>query len=89
MIEAIDEDPTKTFKMLENELHLHMEEFKDRPRIILFTKSDLVEELPEINIPDVDILSISSVTGVGLKELVDKLVRILEDRIKKTNIWDT
>ncbi len=89
MIEAIDEDPTKTFNMLENELHQHLEEFKGRPKLILFTKSDLVEELPQIDIDGVQIHSISSVTGDGLKEFVDKIVRILEDRIEKINKWDT
>ena len=89
MIDSTNEDPYTTFKMLENELHQHSENFRDRPRIILLTKNDAVQELPEIDIEDMQVMSISSITGDGLKDLVDKISRTLEDRIEKTMPWNT
>lgn len=89
MVEAIDEDPMATYKMLENELNQHMSEFMDRPRILLLTKSDLVQELPKLDLPDIEIHGISSVTGDGVKELVDKLVKLLDNRNEKPRTWDT
>jgi len=87
MVESIDEDPTATYKMLKNELYQHMEDFRDRPKIILITKSDLVQELPELEVEGVDIHAISAVTGDGVSELVDKLVKIQENK-DQPNSWD-
>lgn len=88
MIEAIDEDPSATYQMLENELLQHRADFENRPKIILFTKCDLVTEIPKIEVENAIFHHISSVTGEGLKELVDIIARILENRIEKVNKWD-
>ncbi len=89
MVESIDENPLETYEMLKNELFQHREDFKNRPKILLITKKDLVQDLPDLNIDDIQIHAISAVTGEGVKEFVDKIVRILENNIKTKNKWDT
>jgi len=89
MVESIDENPLETYEMLKNELFQHREDFKNRPKILLITKTDLVQEIPELTIDDAEIHAISSVTGGGIKEFIDKIVRILENNLKTKNKWDT
>ncbi|MBN2279546.1 MAG: GTPase ObgE [Candidatus Marinimicrobia bacterium] len=88
LIEAIDEEPLKTYHMLENELYQHLEDFRNRPKIILITKKDLVLEMPDFALENTIIHSISAVTGEGLRELVDMLVQMLADNGNGTHRWD-
>ncbi len=80
LVESIDEAPENTYEMLKNELYQHRGDFKNRPKMIVITKKDLVTELPKIDVEGVEVHAISSVTGDGIKEFVDKVVKLLDQK---------
>lgn len=83
LIEATDEKPYKTYQLLNNELIQHYHDFENRPRIILLTKTDLLEPPPKIKkISKIDVIPISALTGYGLGTFVKKAVQLLDEHGK-------
>lgn len=81
LIEITDENPEETYELLNNELNQHLEIFRDKPRLIVFSKNDIIDEDPKIEFnKDIPFMSISSVTGDGLEQFVDRVVEILGDK---------
>ena len=78
LIESIDPDPVATYKLLDSELECHFSGFKDRQRIIVLTKDDLVENPPNVDINGIEVISISAVVGTGLETFVNKIVKFLQ-----------
>jgi len=90
LIESVDEEPEKTYRMLEHELREHLTDFTEKPKLIVFTKEDIIGEKPDVNIDDIKTISISSVTGAGLENFIDEVVKILENRHNEIDkIWET
>jgi GTPase len=85
MIEVTSENIEKDFKILLNELKLHSKILADRKKIIALSKADLVnrqnlekitrKKLFKENFP---VVTISSATKEGIKELLDKIWEVLE-----------
>ncbi|HPI72515.1 MAG TPA: GTPase ObgE [bacterium] len=83
LIEATSEDPRGDFKMLLNELAAYKKELQKKPRVIVFTKKDLLTKRfrpPRLSRGDPHVV-ISAVAGLHL----DELVRILWERLQKTS----
>ncbi|MDP8207477.1 MAG: GTPase ObgE [Candidatus Electryonea clarkiae] len=81
LIETIDPDPEKTLNTLLNELEAFNPSLVTRPRIIVRTKTDLGGDSWD----GVDI-SISSVTGEGVDELLQKLKKMIDTAKVNDNI---
>jgi len=79
LIESIDETPEETYELLKNELYQHSEIFKTKPELVVFSKSDLVEEEDFDFEKEVTTISVSSVTGEGLDKFIDKVTDLLEE----------
>ena len=79
LIEANDDNPEATLATLMKELKNHNEVLLQRPRLIVFTKRDLLPQ--SIDLPSSfageKAVAVSSVTGAGLGELVQELTTIL------------
>ena len=77
MIPADADDIKKEFKILMGELEKHNPELMDKDKLLAISKSDLLDEelMTEMHeeLPEVDTLFISSVTGYGIQELKDKI----------------
>jgi GTP-binding protein len=77
LIPADAKDIKKEFEILTGELNKHNPELLDKNRILAISKSDLLdEELMEeisVDLPDIDCLFISSVTGYGIQQLKDHI----------------
>lgn len=77
MIPADADDIKKEFKILMGELEKHNPELMDKDRLLAITKSDLLDDelMAEMKeeLPEVETLFISSVTGFGIQELKDKI----------------
>ncbi len=78
LIELIEPDIPKQYNTLNTELEQFNVIFKDKPRLIALSKSDLDQnyELPDI--PGIDIVPISAVNGDGLTQLVQTIVKLLD-----------
>lgn len=76
-------DPIENYQSIRNELVQFNEALKDRPEIVVVTKSELTEaeevrnELAEKI--GKDVMLISAVTGNGLPELLREVTRVLEE----------
>lgn len=93
-ITAIDEDgatinPLDSFDSINYELSCFSEELAQRPQICVFTKSDILNQdtdsLEKIKIATqtlqsrgIDSIMISSASGEGIDELIDKLQKLLQ-----------
>ncbi len=86
LIDCTDPNPLETYNLLKSELENYLENFKNRPRLIVFTKSDLAEEIPKLNIENVEEITISSATRSGLETFVQKIVKLLEGKSEK-ELW--
>lgn len=77
MIPSDSDDIKKEYEILSGELEKHNPELLDKKRLLAISKSDLLdEELMEemkAELPDIDSLFISSVTGHGIQELKDQI----------------
>jgi len=78
IIDISSDDIIEQYQTLNNELEQHSPMFKIKPRLIVLSKADLTTEMPELSIPDIDIISISAINGDGLELLIKKIVQILE-----------
>ena len=78
LIDVSEEDPELTLATLLAELENHNEALLERPRIIVFTKGDLLvsdADPPELS-GNHDVLMVSSVSGAGLSKLVSHLAEL-------------
>lgn len=77
LIPADADDVKKEFEILMGELEKHNPELMDKDRLLAISKSDLLDEelMTEMReeLPEVETLFISSVTGYGIQELKDKI----------------
>ena len=78
LIESIDPDPIATYRLLDSELISHFSGFRDRKRIIVLSKNDLVKNSLRVGINGIDVVSISAVTGNGLETFINKIVKFLQ-----------
>ena len=79
IIDVTTKNPTKILDVILNELKKHNPELIKRQRMIVFSKVDLIDKTfktPKIN--NEEIISISSVTGKGIK----KLISLLSSKLK-------
>jgi GTPase len=81
VIPADTRDISKEYNILVNELKMYNPELLDKKRILAISKSDLLDEelMKEMRkeLPDVQRVFISSVTGLGLTTLKDMLWKVL------------
>ena len=81
MIPADAKDINQEYDILVNELRLYNPELLDKRRILAITKSDLLDHelMEEIrkDLPPLPYVFISSITGLGIRELKDKLWAML------------
>ncbi|WP_370089024.1 GTPase ObgE [Ekhidna sp.] len=81
MIPADADDIRKEFNILMGELQKHNPELMDKDRLLAISKSDLLDEelMAEMReeLPEIETLFISSVTGFGIQELKDKIWKLL------------
>jgi GTP-binding protein len=79
LIDCTDERPKEQYTVLANELKSYNPQMLKRPQIVAITKTDIADDavrkkLRKLTIgKGIPVLPISSVTGEGLKELVDLL----------------
>ncbi|MEZ4985591.1 MAG: GTPase ObgE [Saprospiraceae bacterium] len=83
-IPADAEHITATYQILLNELEQYNPELLDKPRMLVITKSDLIDkELEQLLLPeipkDLPHLFISAATGYGIQELKDALWKHISD----------
>ncbi len=81
LIPADSDDIKKEYEILSGELEKHNPELLDKQRLLAISKSDLLdEELMEemkAELPDIKTMFISSVTGLGIQELKDRIWQTL------------
>lgn len=82
LIESQSDDLLRDFNLLMDEMTRFSEELLKKPRIITITKADLI--IDEMNLtnfqhrfPETPVCLISSVTGEGLPNLLQQIIRIL------------
>lgn len=83
LIDASSENPREDFKVLMNELASYKKELQKKPKVIVFTKKDLLTKqfrAPRLSRGDPHVV-ISAVAGLHL----DELVRILWERLQTTS----
>ncbi len=77
MIPADADDIQKEFKILLGELEKHNPELMDKDRLLAISKADLLDDELKAEmrseLPEVETLFISSITGAGIQELKDKI----------------
>lgn len=81
MIPADADDIKEQYEILLNELRQHNPELMDKQRLLAISKADMLDdeltaEMKQL-LPDVETLFISSVAGIGITELKDKLWQML------------
>lgn len=74
LIDATSENPQKDYRTIRAELEKFSPELSLKPEIVIFSKIDLVNKLPDFKYD----LAISAATGKGIKELL----QILAERVK-------
>jgi GTP-binding protein len=74
LIEATDADPESTYRILMDELGKFDRALPEKPRITVFSKSDLLSDEEQKQLPPtiggLDVLAISSVTGTNVQKLL-------------------
>ncbi|MFN0156861.1 MAG: GTPase ObgE [Bacteroidota bacterium] len=78
LIESISEDPKSDYKTLLNELTRFNKELANKPKIIVMTKTDIVDEagmkaLKKVKFGKTPVHYISAVSGDGVKNLVKEM----------------
>lgn len=76
LIECVSEHPAEDYRMLTDELARYNEALLRKPRVVVFTKTDLVPEgefTPPSLGPDVEIHAVSAATGAGIVRLLNRL----------------
>ncbi len=87
MIESITENILESYKKLKNEVKLFKKEILNKPRILVISKIDLIEnpeKLDPVLDEEIPIIKISSISGKGLNELINAISNLLKnEKIKK------
>jgi len=85
LIEITSENTAKDYKILLNELKQYSKKLTERKKIIALSKSDLIDKKSLEKITQkklfkekIPIISISSATNEGIRELLDKIWELLE-----------
>ena len=77
LIDGTSENITEQFETLKTELANHNSELPERPSLLILTKSDLFEDIPQ-NIPNkIENILISSVTHYNIPQSVQKISSLL------------
>lgn len=79
LIEIVSDDIIGQYRTLRTELEQHSPAFKQKPRLLVLSKADLTENIPDIVIDGVETSVISAVTGSGLDNLIRQIVQRLEN----------
>jgi GTP-binding protein len=83
VVPADTKDIRREYEILVNELKMYNPELLDKKRVLAISKSDLLDEelMKETrkDLPDVQRVFISSITGLGLTTLKDMLWKVLTD----------
>jgi GTP-binding protein len=84
LLDASSEDPVADYHTVRRELELHDERLATRPEIIAFNKIDLPDarahaELLAGEFGEREVLAISGATGEGVQDLVNRLLRLLQE----------
>lgn len=79
LIEIVSDNIIGQYRTLSTELEQHSPAFERKPRILVLSKADLTENIPDISIDGVETLVISAVTGSGLDNLIRQIVQRLEN----------
>ncbi len=86
LIDITSDDYQRDYNLLLNELSSYSKELSKKKKIVSLSKADLVEEQKlkkfskkKINKADSPLLVFSSVSGIGIKELLDYLWKTLEN----------
>ncbi|MBL8027046.1 MAG: GTPase ObgE [Fibrobacteres bacterium] len=75
-----DNDTAATFKALKKELEAHKKGLSEKPTLVVLNKEDMAEKKPTLkSTKKRTVMSISALTGTGLKELRYKLKEMLSD----------
>lgn len=81
MIPADTESIKKSYKILLGELEKYNPELIDKPRLLAITKCDIIDEsgISKLRkkLPEIPTVFISSVSGMGIAELKDKLWEVI------------
>ena len=81
-IDPLFQDPRETYDILLNELIEHSDTFRERPKVLAFTKADITEnkeQFEELSKEFIDARLISSATGEGVDDLLQLLWETLEE----------
>jgi GTP-binding protein len=90
MVPCDAENIREEYEVLLRELTLYNEELLHKPRLLVITKSDLIDdelkEMLQAELPDdLPVLFISSVAQMGLQELKDKLWEMMNEGAEEEN----
>ncbi len=77
LVDVNDEDPNESLNILMQEIENYNLDILKKPRIIVLTKSDTLVSNNQLDLPDYP--KISSVSGDGLKSLVNSLTVYLDE----------
>ena len=77
LIEINSDNIPEQYYILDKELNNHLKNFQSKPRIIALTKWDLQPEAAIPEIENLKVVPISSIKGMGLDQLVNEIVLLL------------
>jgi GTP-binding protein len=85
MIPANSENIRKEYKILLNELEQFNPELTDKARILAITKCDLLDsnslkKLQKRKMPDIPVVFISSLNGMGIPQMKDEIWKSLQSQ---------
>jgi GTP-binding protein len=72
VIDVADGDPAERFRIIDRELAAYGAGLETRPQLVVLNKTDLLPELPDLNLEDeriLGVLAVSCATGAGIDAL--------------------
>ncbi|HDP68316.1 MAG TPA: GTPase ObgE [Candidatus Marinimicrobia bacterium] len=81
LIDISSDDIVGQYHTLNAELDRYSPVFRGKPRLLVLSKGDLTDQVPGIDLPGINILTISAVNGGGLEDLIQRIVQILESDV--------
>ena len=85
VVDGAGEDPSATFKQINEELRMFNEDLVEKPQIVAINKCDLEEVkvlreeiVQSLDIQDIETYVVSAATGEGIGELIDAVLVALE-----------
>ena len=79
LIDTLEKDPASTYELLKQELLNHHPDLTKRKHIIVGTKIDINADHQDWEKIDKDYLIISSISGVGIPELIKRIGELLNE----------